>query len=576
MDSGARRLTRSTYIGELIPTNGTSNDRKRRSSSTDSENGWIPPPPLLPLTTKFLITNPQTPSQISLPPSPSTSNDPISTQIAIAHLKCQPSNSTSSHLDRAETATITTTPNPSESFRILSDQELVIPPSCIDQQDHSSCSEFISSETKFFTQRHRQSEMIEKRSKKLEKEKLLHERFKLKNRLDLLMNGSGPDWKSIRTLTLRRIKEDELRQRSAGNLTDHLPRETELEKVERMRRIMIQETEETLKRYDKLLDTRKISKPVPVSEVKPSTPSKPQIKSTKSRASPKASKRKSTHHTCSDQEHHQNGKLAVQPPIPKLKSVPGSAVQKARQPSRSIIKTSDLQHSNGPQSTSSSSPVTLPQSPHIRHSQYIKTEEPTPQPPPPPPLRDSLYDSVSIRRLAMDDHFVNGQKRVGRSTYALGCKLPDMSKIQLDYLSRLQAMASERHASSYSTPFDRPERVLPTQQDSSSKIKNEIEATGEDVDEVDDDGERWIEFNPTVNEEKEIICHQSEFGSGSKFFELDDELEYLEEQKWTEFQMKQLGQANLESLSESSLRQMINGGKSIRKLIEERISSWKE
>jgi hypothetical protein len=94
--------------------------------------------------------------------------------------------------------------------------------------------------------------MIEKRSKKLEKEKLIHERFKLKNRLELLMNGSGPDWKSIRTLTLRRIKEDELRERSAaGHLqpqSNQSTRETEFEKVERMRRIMIQETEETLKR----------------------------------------------------------------------------------------------------------------------------------------------------------------------------------------------------------------------------------------------------------------------------------------------------------------------------------------
>ncbi|WAQ81685.1 hypothetical protein PtA15_1A1027 [Puccinia triticina] len=508
MHSGSRRLTRSTYIGDTSPTNGSSRNRKRRSSSTDSENGWIPPPPLLPLGTKFLITSSHTPAQLSPPLSPSTSNDPISTQIAIAHLKCQPSHSASDQLNGSETIT---TPTLSASFRILSDHELAIPPSSQDQQD-SSCSEFITLETKFFTQRHRQSEMIEKRSKKLEKEKLLHERFKLKNRLELLMNGSGPDWKSVRTLTLQRIKEDELRQRAAGNLppqSDQLPRETEYDKVERMRRIMVQETEETLKRYDRLLDTRKISKPVP----------------------------------------------AVQ--LTQLKRYPGFTIKPEHRLSQPIT--------NNQQSTSSSSPITLPQSPQAQSSQSIKIDEPLSR------LRESLYDSLSIRRLATDDQIVNGQKRVGRSIYALGCKLPDISKIQLDYLSRLQAMASEKCPSSHSTPFDRPERVLPLHQADSTSKKNDRTEPADEEDDKD-----WIEFNPTVNEEKEIILHQSEFAGDSKFFELDEEVKYIEEQKWIQFQKNQPDKETMGPLSEASLRQIINGGKSIRKLIEERISSWNE
>ena len=405
--------------------------------------------------------------------------------------------------------------------------------------------------------------MIEKRSKKLEKEKLLHERFKLKNRLELLMNGSGPDWKSVRTLTLQRIKEDELRQRAAGNLppqSDQLPRETEYDKVERMRRIMVQETEETLKRYDRLLDTRKISKPVPavqLTQVKPLTPSKSQTKSTKPRPSPKPTKRKSTNQTCSDPDLIQNGQLTVQPSISKLKRYPGFTIKPEHRLSQPIT--------NNQQSTSSSSPITLPQSPQAQSSQSIKIDEPLSR------LRESLYDSLSIRRLATDDQIVNGQKRVGRSIYALGCKLPDISKIQLDYLSRLQAMASEKCPSSHSTPFDRPERVLPLHQADSTSKKNDRTEPADEEDDKD-----WIEFNPTVNEEKEIILHQSEFAGDSKFFELDEEVKYIEEQKWIQFQKNQPDKETMGPLSEASLRQIINGGKSIRKLIEERISSWNE
>ncbi|KAI9604510.1 hypothetical protein KEM48_000745 [Puccinia striiformis f. sp. tritici PST-130] len=318
---------------------------------------------LLPLATKFLITNTQSPVWPPATPVPSTSADPVSTQIAVAHLKCQPSSNPNC---------METTPNLSTTFRVLSAHELIAPPSSKGwgsiEQNEKSCSEFMTIETKFFTQRHRQSEMIEKRSKKLEKEKLLHERFKLKNRLDLLMNGSGPDWKSIRTLTLRRIKEEEMRERSAGNLppqSDHLPRESEFEKVERMRRIMIQETQETLKRYDKLLDTRKVLKPmiyIQHSEQTPSTPSKSQSKSNKPRP---------------------NGKLAVHPPSPKQKHK-SSSIKHKHQPNHSTNKLQDLPRSDVPQSASSSSPITLPQSPHAQTVQSAKTDEP-------PHDQESLY-----------------------------------------------------------------------------------------------------------------------------------------------------------------------------------------
>ncbi|POV99191.1 hypothetical protein PSHT_09787 [Puccinia striiformis] len=564
MDSGSRRLTRSTYIGEPIPSNGSSNNRKRRSSSTDSENGWIPPPPLLPLATKFLITNTQSPVWPPATPVPSTSADPVSTQIAVAHLKCQPSSNPNC---------METTPNLSTTFRVLSAHELIAPPSSKGwgsiEQNEKSCSEFMTIETKFFTQRHRQSEMIEKRSKKLEKEKLLHERFKLKNCLDLLMNGSGPDWKSIRTLTLRRIKEEEMRERSAGNLppqSDHLPRESEFEKVERMRRIMIQETQETLKRYDKLLDTRKVLKPmiyIQHSEQTPSTPSKSQSKSNKPRPSPKAPKRKLNNQTCMDQDHPQNGKLAVHPPSPKQKHK-SSSIKHKHQPNHSTNKLQDLPRSDVPQSASSSSPITLPQSPHAQTVQSAKTDEP------PPRSRESLYDSQLIRRLAMDDYFVNGQKRVGRSTYALGCKIPDMNKIQLDYLNRLQAMPSERRVSPGSTPFDRPERAIPIQQEPTSRTSNPTQS----IDEEDDND--WIEFNPTVNEEKQIISHQASFGPGSQFFDLDEELEYLEEKQVVNFHQNHLSKVDIHTLNENSLLQLMNGGKSIRQLIKERISNPKD
>jgi len=568
MDLSARRLTRSTYIGEPIPTNGaTTNNRKRRSSSTDSENGWIPPPPLLPLGTRFLITNPQSPSLSSPPPSPSTSSDPISTQIAIAHLKCQPSASHSNQPNLSDS----TTPGLTASFRILSDNELIIPqdPPSMDQDD--SYSEFMARETKFFTQRHRQSEMIEKRSKKLEKEKLIHERFKLKNRLELLTHGSGPDWKSIRTLTLRRIKEDELRERSTGNLSqshsDHAARETEFEKVERMRKIMIQETEETLKRYDKLLDTRKVSRPgsgLQSAEVRPATPLKSQAKSNKPRTSPKASRRKPFNQTYSDQDPTQNN---VKLPSFKSKIPPVPAIKHDHQSSQPISKLHDPQLGapNPTTSLSAASPSTLPKSPHDQSLQPLKTDESA------PPLRQSLYETASIRKSAMDDQYVKWQKRPSRSTYALGCTLPDMSKIQLDYLSRLQAMASEQSVPSHSTPFDRPERAIPVQRRNSTLRPTDAETEPAD----EEDEEDWIEFNPTVNEEKEIISHQSQFGPGSKFFDLHEELQYLEEKKWIEFHQNHLlDKDTIQELSRNQLVQIIHGGKSIRKLIEERMATW--
>ncbi|PLW48428.1 hypothetical protein PCANC_10229 [Puccinia coronata f. sp. avenae] len=564
MDSNARRLTRSTYIGEPIPTNGSKNGRNRRSSSTDSENGWIPPPPLLPLGTRFLIANPSVPSRRSSPAAPSPASDPIATQIAIAHLKCQPSSSSNNNDPL----------NPSEStalipcFKVLPDHELIIPqsrPNTTSIEQDTSGDEFISRETKHFNQRHRQSEMIEKRSKKLEKEKLIHERFKLKNRLELLMNGSGPDWKSIRTLTLRRIKEDELRERSAaGHLqpqSNQSTRETEFEKVERMRRIMIQETEETLKRYDKLLDTRKVSKPglsLQSSQLKPPTPSKSQPKP---RTSPKASKRKlTTNQTCSDQDHSQK---TVKLTTSKSKKTATQTIKHELQSSQH-----DSQ-SQLPQSTPPLlSPLTLPQSPHPQSVQRpVEIHQPT------PPLRDSLYDLPSTRRSAMDDHYVNRPKRMGRTLYALGCNFPDMSKMQIHYMDELQEMRFERRVGPLSTPFDRPARVVPVKKKEATTSKTTAKVTEPNNEEGDDD---WVEFNPTINDEREIVAHHSGFVQASQFFDLGDELEYLEEKNMLAFQKQHLPQnkEDWKSLSQAELLHIIHGGKSIRKLIEERIASW--
>lgn len=572
-DSNSRRLTRSTYIDEPTATNGTTNHRKTRSTSTDSENGWIPPPPLLPLHTKFLITNPQPSPSNCLPPlSPPTSKDAISSRIAIAHFKCHPSSSSSGSSSLPGNAQ-----GLSANFRILPDREIIRPRSADRPNSNGleNSSEFILLESKLFSQLHRQSEMIEKRSKNLEKEKLLHERFKLKNRLDVLIKGSGADWKSVRTLTLRRIKEDERRQRSAGALhpqsNQHHPRETEWEKVERMRHILIQETEETLKRYDKLLDTRKQPKArsgTQLNEPKPanqsSTPSKSRLKPVQNRTTPKSSKRKQTEQVFSDPDQPQKStKLTHHPPSSKLKeSIQSSNPIPSTDPN---IFTDSQEPTQTQQLFSSSSPLTCHKSPHPQPSQPVPVQGQTLKSRSiPPPSRESLYDSDLIRASAMDEQFLNGQKRVGRLAYALGCKLPDLNAIQLDYLPRLRSMASSQSGHAPSTPFDRPER------NNSISIQTNAKPGAPNVQANDEDDQDWIEFNPTVNEEKEIISHQAEFGLTSVFFELDVELEYLEEKKMMEYQKNHPSNSNLGIC----LDQTVLGGKSIRKLIEERMCSW--
>lgn len=186
----------------------------------------VPPPPLLPLNTRFLITD--------LPPScisPTTIiHQPIS-DLASAHLKCP------SPLPPGLV-------RPSPSFRLLIEGELLSHKRSrvMGEEEEEIAGERLRQD---ITRRHRGPEMLERRCKRLEKERLVHERFKLQAHLNLLRNPSGADWKSVRGLTLRRIKEEE---RTGTRRDESSQIEKEVEKVERMRWVMIREAQETLKR----------------------------------------------------------------------------------------------------------------------------------------------------------------------------------------------------------------------------------------------------------------------------------------------------------------------------------------
>lgn len=99
-----------------------------------------------------------------------------------------------------------------------------------------------------FQRLHRFPEVLEKRSKRREKERLIHARFNLRATLDALKNTS--DGKTVRSIVAARWKEEAAMgvQSSAGNAGTG----TELERLETTRQVMMKEIHETLKRCDRL------------------------------------------------------------------------------------------------------------------------------------------------------------------------------------------------------------------------------------------------------------------------------------------------------------------------------------
>jgi hypothetical protein len=93
-----------------------------------------------------------------------------------------------------------------------------------------------------FARRHRFPEVLEKRSKRRERERLVHERFKLKTTLDRLRASDNlPSLLPPSTLPATATHHEKVRE------------------TERLRVTMLAEAEETLKRYDELLEPRGVT-----------------------------------------------------------------------------------------------------------------------------------------------------------------------------------------------------------------------------------------------------------------------------------------------------------------------------
>ncbi|KAG0147819.1 hypothetical protein CROQUDRAFT_714833 [Cronartium quercuum f. sp. fusiforme G11] len=460
-----KRLTRSTFLNQ--PDNSST---RKRSESTDSEN--VPPPPILPLETHFLITN-VPPNSFTLTP---TSLVPDTTT-TFAHLLCPtPSNESSNE-------------SLQPIFRLLKEGELIpTKRSRLElQSDHSPLDTLSHS----ISRRHRGPEMLEKRMKRREKEKLVHERFKLQAHLCLLKNPSGSDWKTVRALALRRIKDEQ-----SNGLSTTLVEERETEKVDRMRWIMVSEAEQTLKRYEKLLETRKLPK------------SKPLITHQASSLTPLPTPHKALQLS-----------LSQSPPLPKRGRPPKTILVSDEHlpPKRSIpiplkIKLYENKPVLVPEPEPQRSSLRV-QQPVVPKTENQQTETKTISRIATPALsmRDSLYHSPSLRRTILEEG--NRRRVVGRVSYAFGLKVPELTQIKWNsYGLRLESFALSQGLTH--SPF----KIL----DSAPKHQ-EIKL----VKEMDE----WVEFNPLLNEEKDLVERQDEYGEGSKFFELMDELDSVEEQR---------------------------------------------
>jgi hypothetical protein len=98
---------------------------------------------------------------------------------------------------------------------------------------------------------HKRYEALEKRQRKDEKDKLAFERYKMRTRIDLLRGMSTPAWSSVVWTVLAR--EDISGHWEKGKS------KVKVEGIEWLRRRLVKEGEEVMKRYDQLLpvDPRK-------------------------------------------------------------------------------------------------------------------------------------------------------------------------------------------------------------------------------------------------------------------------------------------------------------------------------
>jgi hypothetical protein len=103
----------------------------------------------------------------------------------------------------------------------------------------------------YYLRLHKRYEAIEKRQRKDEKDKLAFERYKMRTRIDLLRGMSSPGWSSVVWTVLAREDTTGRWEKGKGKV--------KVEGIEWLRRRLVREGEEVMKRYDQLLpvDPRK-------------------------------------------------------------------------------------------------------------------------------------------------------------------------------------------------------------------------------------------------------------------------------------------------------------------------------
>jgi hypothetical protein len=103
----------------------------------------------------------------------------------------------------------------------------------------------------YYHRLHRRYEAIEKRQRKDERDKIAFERYKMRTRIDLLRSISTSSWSSVVWTVLAR--EDPTGLWVKGK------RAVQARGVDWLRRRLVKEGEEVMKRYDKMLpgDPRK-------------------------------------------------------------------------------------------------------------------------------------------------------------------------------------------------------------------------------------------------------------------------------------------------------------------------------
>ena len=103
----------------------------------------------------------------------------------------------------------------------------------------------------FYHRLHKKYESIEKRQRKDERDKLAFERYKMRTRIDLLRSISNQSWSSVVWTVLAREDSTGLWVKGKQAVRSN--------GIEWLRRRLVKEGEEVMKRYDKMLpvDPRK-------------------------------------------------------------------------------------------------------------------------------------------------------------------------------------------------------------------------------------------------------------------------------------------------------------------------------